>query len=256
MHDAIGIIDRGVGGLGLYKKLRQESTRPILYFADNGNIPYGLVEKTTLKTRLTHIINTLKQHGANKIVLACNSASVVYPDSDDIKGIIQFGVSSLIKAKAKKPALIATLGTVNSGAYATHFKNLDIAVTERVAQPFAIHIENGIVEGDLIEQDAQDIMQPLQHCDAILMACTHFPAITPLLQRHINPQCQLIDPIDDMHTWIQNNWPETTLNKSSSQFFVTGSASQFIQSAKISFNVGIDLNEVTSLAYEFPTTQN
>ena len=253
MSETIGIIDRGVGGLGLFKKLREVSNRPIIYFADNGNAPYGLIEKSRLKHRLDHIINTLNKQGASKVVLACNSASVVYPDSDDVKGIIQFGVSSLLKAQATKPALIATRGTVESAAYSTLFQQQGLSVIEHIAQPLAIHVEQGNINGRRLEQDALHIMRPLAACDAILMACTHFPAIKPLLQRYIHPDCQLIDPVDEMSLWIEQNWPHSRgcHPPNRTQFLITGADKQLIQSAKISFGVDIDPTTVLSLKNEF-----
>jgi len=245
MTEVLGIIDRGVGGLGLYQKIRSTSQRPILYFADNANQPYGLIHKTKLKSRLDDIIAFLKQQGATKILLACNSASVVYSDSNDVKGVIPFGVRALVNANAKKAGLIATLGTIKSEAYTHAFKQKNYDVQQQVAQPFAVYVEDGIIEGEDIENDAISIMRPLQHCDAILLACTHFPAIIPLLKRYIADNCQLIDPMDEMVSWINQHWPEldeTPLAKS--QFFVTGSKSKFIHSSKVSFNVSINPKNV------------
>ena len=254
MSEVLGIIDRGVGGLGVYKKIRDVSTRPIVYFADNGSTPYGLVEKNTLKARLDYIINFLRQHSATKIILACNSASVVYPDTNDVKGIVEFGELSLLKAQAKKPGLIATLGTINSAVYSTRFKQKGMDVIEQVAQTFAIHIENGLVDGELIEQEAKQVMSTLSSCDAILMACTHFPAIKDLLQQHVAENCQLIDPVDELTIWIEQNWPEkNTAIHTNSKFLVTGSKESFIRSAKISFNVDIEPQNVFIVDDEFLT---
>lgn len=249
MNEILGIVDRGIGGLGLYKQLRGKSNRPIIYFADNISTPYGLVEKTELKARLDKIISVLKNRNANKVLLACNSASVVFPDTDEVKGIIPFGVSSLMSAHANNPALIATKGTVNSSAYRRLFDQLGVRVTEQIAQQFAILVENGITSGDILEREITKVMQPLTECDAILMACTHFPAIKPLLQQYVHPNCQLIDPVVEMARWIDDHWPyllEQPL-QTRTQYLVTGSASQFIQSAKSAFSLDIDPTLVISL---------
>jgi len=249
MTEVLGIIDRGVGGLGLYQKIRLTSQRPILYFADNANQPYGLIEKTQLKSRLDDLVAFLKQQGATKILLACNSASVVYPDTKDVKGVIPFGVRALVKAKAKKAGLIATLGTVKSDAYTHAFKQQQLDVKQQVAQPFAVYVEDGIIKGDDIEKDAVKIMQPLQHCDAILLACTHFPAITPLIKRHVADNCQLIDPMDEMLGWINQHWPDDIeMPVTKSHYFVTGSKSKFIHTSKVSFNVSINPKKVISVS--------
>lgn len=249
MNETIGIIDRGVGGLGLFKKLREVNGRPIIYFSDNDSIPYGLIEKSELKKRLDQIIGILNTQGVSKVVLACNSASVVYPDNDDIKGIIKFGVSSLLKAKPENPALIGTTGTVNSGAYKALFEQHDISVIARTAQSLAVHVEKGNISGKELEHDICEIMRPLASCDAILMACTHFPAIKSVLQRYVQPECQLIDPVDEMSSWINNNWVYSPSLDSPrpTQFLITGSEKKFIQTAKTSFDVDINPSQIQSM---------
>lgn len=243
--EVLGIIDRGVGGLGFYKKLKQESDRPIIYFADNANLPYGLIPKEILKARLDTIINHLKSHGATKIVFACNSASVVYPDSENIKGIIPFGVEALLNSNAKNPALIATKGTVKSKAYQTQLLKHGLSVPEIDAQEFAVFVEDGVTQGDAINNYANDVLTPIKDADAVLMACTHFPAIKPLLQSHMGDQCQLLDPVDEMVPWIKSNWPVTKSEdgEPQAQFHITGSISNFIQSSKTSFDVHIEKNQ-------------
>lgn len=247
MNQEIGIIDRGVGGFGLFKKLREQSDRPITFFSDNGSIAYGLIEKTELKARLDKIIRVLNKRAVQKIILACNSASVVYPDNDDIQGIIKFGVSSLIKANANQPALIATTGTVNSGAYKALFDQNGMTVTEQIAQPLAAHVERGNISGKELEEDVKKILLPIASCDAILMACTHFPALKPILQQYAQANCKLIDPVDEMSLWIKDYWPYSVSIKSETErtkFLITGSAEEFIKTAQITFGVKIDSSQI------------
>ena len=75
------------------------SKRPILYFADTGYERYGLVKKIT------------------EIVIACNSASADYSDTDEVRGIVPFGVSSVLKSNGPQKILIAGNSIVRSRIY-------------------------------------------------------------------------------------------------------------------------------------------
>ena len=75
------------------------SKRPILCFADTGYERYGLVEKIT------------------EIVIACNSASAVYSDMDEVLGIAPFGVSSVLKNNGPQKIMISGKSTVRSGIF-------------------------------------------------------------------------------------------------------------------------------------------
>ena len=231
MTDYLGVIDRGIGGLGFYNKIREISKCPLLYFADTGYAPYGMVEKRTLNRRLQQITRLMYLQGASKIVIACNFASAAFTDTEEVKGIITFGVSSVLKNKGHKTALIAGEGTVRSGVSRKQFAQHGLSVTQRITQPLSIHIEQGILNGQVLQDDLKRILQPLRNHDAISLACTHYPAIDHEIKKHVNASCTLIDPVDEMVEWVQENWPSRNTS-AETVFMSTGNSEQFKSNSK------------------------
>ena len=165
------------------------SKRPILYFADTGYERYGLVEKIT------------------EIVIACNSTSADYSDTDEVRGIVPFGVSSVLKSNGPQKILIAGNSTFRSGISRKLFGQHGLPIRERIAQPLSIQIEKGGLSGEKLENDLQRILKPLKNYDSILLACTHYPAIENEIKKHLKPSSQLLDPVDEMVGWVQQIWP-------------------------------------------------
>ena len=165
------------------------SKRPILYFADTGYERYGLVEKIT------------------EIVIACNSASADYSNTDEVRGIVPFGVSSVLKSNGPQKILIAGNSTFRSGIFREIFGQHGLPIRERIAQPLSIQIEKGGLSGEKLENDLQRILNPLKNYDSILLACTHYLAIENEIKKHLKPSSQLLDPVDEMVGWVQQIWP-------------------------------------------------
>jgi len=87
-------------------------------------------------------------HSASKIVIACNSASAVYSDTDEVRGIVPFGVSSVLKNNGPQKALIAGNSTVRSGIFRKLFAQHGLPIRQRIAQPLSIQIEKGVLSGE------------------------------------------------------------------------------------------------------------
>ena len=90
----LGIIDWGIGGIGVYKALKERlGDLPVVYFSDTGTTPYGKMSKRELNGRLDQVIAFLKAQGAANIVIACNAASTAIPYLDktgvSIEGVIE-----------------------------------------------------------------------------------------------------------------------------------------------------------------------
>jgi len=241
MTDYLGIIDRGVGGLGFYSKLREQSGRPVLYFADSGHAPYGKVSKNTLRKRLQKIIDFLHEEGASRVVIACNSASAAYADTDLVKGIISFGISSVLNrlkttTDINKLTLIAGRSTVQSGIYRRLFAQHGVAIKQRIAQQLSINIENGLMSGDQFDHDLEKILAPIRHYDLMLHACTHYPAANLAISKIMKPGCLIVDPVDDLVSWVNKNWPADK-NKNETQFFCSGDLDIFKSSSEKSFQI-------------------
>lgn len=196
----IGICDYGIGGVSLYKRLREHTDADIIYFSDTGFVPYGKVPEHTLRAQVQRVINYLRDKGANRIVVACNAASTVLPDDPDVVGMIDFGIRTVLDSGSAHTGVIGGFRTVESEVYKRPLEQLGVKVIQRPAQALSICIEAGETDSALLRSELKTILEPLQSCETLLLACTHYPAIAPLIQEYV-PDVKLLDP---MHLLTQS----------------------------------------------------
>src|SRR5882757_10892418 len=102
-NSCLGIVDWGIGGVGLVRALDQLAPGlPLLYLADTGLTPYGRMGTDELTARLTTVVAALAERGATEVVLACNAASTVVgrlgAAAIPVEGIIGHGVAAVPEA--------------------------------------------------------------------------------------------------------------------------------------------------------------
>ena len=262
----LGILDWGIGGLGLYQLIKRDyPALPITYWSDAGFTPYGKVPPPALAARVHHIAQHLGAEGVTHLAIACNAASTVLPlahplahnspihnvrfsDKEfpvlEISGVLEHGA----RAAAAQPSryVIGIVGgrrTIRSLAYRRLLPRRN--VLQRVAQPISAFIEAGQLHGPSIEAALDAIMQPLANVDVLVLACTHYPAILAQWQQRA-PHATIIDPAAHMWQWMQRAWPITAMAQASRNklatrdlFFTTGSAAAMKKSARQAFGVGL-----------------
>ncbi|MBL8181622.1 MAG: aspartate/glutamate racemase family protein [Blastocatellia bacterium] len=236
----LGIIDWGIGGVSIYKVVKEQlGDLPVLYFSDTGVTPYGKMARRELADRLDAVIEFLKAKGATRIVIGCNAASTAIGDLADhgipIKGVIEPAVGFASRLKPKRLGLIGGRRTVVSGVYRRAFSERNISIEQRVAQPLSGLIESGDISSDRLRSEAKRILSPLKNCSHILLACTHYPAISDVLADFVSPNTKLIDPAAEM-VKIVSKW---RLANGNAQFFTSGDAIAMKRSAKNAFGVSI-----------------
>ena len=240
----LGIIDWGIGGLGLYQHLKRAGDIPTLYFSDAGHTPYGKTTPELLQKRLWSIIAFLREKGASHIAIACNSANAAFEDRDNITGIINHGIAAILRTRKQKIGLLAGRGTIESGVFERKTKDLPIQLVQQIAQPLSAHIEAGRLEGHELDNDLEKIMCSVKNCDVLLLACTHYPAIIEQIRKNASPQCAVIDPAIEMANWILDNWSFDRVDQTD-QWFTTGSIDDMIGSGKMAFQV--EISDVTHI---------
>lgn len=238
----LGIIDWGIGGVSIYRLIKERfDDIPVTYFSDTGVTPYGKMPRTELETRLNSVIQFLKEKGVTHLVIGCNAASTAIGDLSDhripIEGVIEPAVEMAAKLKPKKLGLIGGRRTVVSGIYRRSFAEHGIKLRQRIAQPLSGMIESGDVSSDELRSAAGRILSPLRNCSHILLACTHYPAITELLAAYVSSETKFIDPaaaiIDRVSKWrLSGNGQDL--------FLTTGDAAAMKRAALAAFRVKLD----------------
>lgn len=241
----LGIIDWGIGGVSVYKELRNQlgDDLPVMYFSDTGATPYGKMSRGELASRLNAVIEFMKGCGMTHLVIGCNAASTAIPDLADhsikIEGMIETAVEAAARAKPMRLGLIGGRRTVVSGVYRKALAKRGITLEQRIAQPLSALIEKGDLTSDELKAHARTILGPIKNCSHIMLACTHYPAIADTLREFVSTDTRFIDPAPMLVKKI-SKWK--IRREKESVFVTTGDASQMKRSAKLAF--GIDLSAV------------
>lgn len=202
----IGVFDSGMGGLSVLAELRKLLPHEdFVYFGDNGNCPYGGRPDEWLRARSLQIADFLLEKGAKAIVVACNAASAA--GLEHLRALRQAPIIGLVPAVKLAVALTQT-GAIGVLATKAALRGQLLAdVIDRFATPAQVEVVSvapaGLVEavehGDLDSPQTADAVRAavtpmLNHrVDAIVLGCTHYPFLKPLIRQVAGDSAQLID---------------------------------------------------------------
>ncbi len=202
----VGIFDSGVGGLSVLRAIRALlPVEDIHYFGDQAHVPYGPRTQAEIRHFSVGITRFLLDRGAKIIVVACNTASAAalhhlrrtFPDVPFV------GMEPAVKPAAEttrtgKVGVLATPTTFAGALYAS--------VVERFAKGVQIYqdtcprlvnrIESGDLDGPETRRILSDALAPMlaEGIDTIVMGCTHYPFVIPLIRDLTGPAVRTIDP--------------------------------------------------------------
>ena len=258
MRNPIGMFDSGLGGLTVAGELlRQLPNESIIYFADTAHVPYGERPLAEIEEFALGITQFLIEQGAKAVVMACNmssaaalsSAKETFPDIP-ILGVIGPGSRAAVGSGAKSIGVLATTGTVKSGAYSRIIKELnpDCEVLEQPCPPFVPLVEAGLAESEEAEVAVRSCVEPLlaNGIQAVVLGCTHYPFLRPAIARTA-PNVQIIDPAEETVRELHNILEErgiTAHNDEAAEhiFYASGDMDGFARLGS-SF-LGKDINHV------------
>lgn len=210
--DRIGVFDSGVGGLTVVGALlRRLPGARVLYVADQAHVPYGGRPLAEIRGFATEISRFLAQEGCGAILMACNISSAVALDSVrhslaplPVWGMISAAARRAVRDRGGKIGVLATEGTVRSGAYTAAIWALDptARVTEVACPRFVPLVESGCLEGEPAGTAAAEYLAPIveAECSTVVLGCTHYPFLLPALRRAAGPESRLafIDPAEEL----------------------------------------------------------
>lgn len=236
----LAIIDWGIGGISIYKLVKEELGVPVVYFSDTGATPYGKMTRPELVSRLNSVVASLKKRGVTHLVIGCNAASTAIPFLTDqgikIEGMIDNAIAASMSHNPTKLAVIGGRRTLLSRVYRNGFAAHGLEIEQRIAQPLSGLIEGGDISSDKLRREAKKILDPIKNCTHILLACTHYPAITPLLRELVSAETEFIDPAASLVKKI-SKWEIDTDRVD--EFLTSGDPKAMKRSAKLAFGVEI-----------------
>jgi glutamate racemase len=242
MTNKLGIIDWGIGGISIYRLVKEhQPDLSVVYFSDTGTTPYGKMERKELAARLDVVNDFLKEKGVTHLIIGCNAASTAIADLADhgikIEGVIEAAVQVALRSKPTRLGLIGGRRTVVSGIYRRAFAAQGIRLEQRVAQPLSGLIESGDVSSDKLRFEAKRILSPLKESSHVLLACTHYPAIENVLREFVSGGTRFIDPAKAVAERVAK-W-KLEPGGGGDRFYTTGDAEQMKSSARLAFGVKI-----------------
>ncbi len=245
----IGIFDSGLGGLTVAKEIfGLLPSEDVVYFGDVGRYPYGGRSKEIIIQFSRQDINFLIEQGVKLIVAACNTASALALEtvkSDyeiEIIGVIEPGAVSAVGTTSNgKVGVIGTAGTIHSNAYARAVEALDakVKVFSMACPLFVPLVEEGYLEKEAAYLIAEDYLQPFRNngVDTLILGCTHYPLLKPVIQRVLGERVHLIDSARETAKVVAKRLTSANLlNPKSSdgehKFYVSDVPDQFAQTAR------------------------
>ncbi len=202
----IGIFDSGVGGLSVLKEIRvQLPNESVLYFADQGHVPYGPRDREEVRLFSEQITHFLLGLGAKLIVVACNTASAAalqhlrktFPDTSFV------GMEPAVKPAAESTqsrivGVLATPATFQGALYASVVERFATGVTilQDTCPGLVGQIENGDLDASVTREILENALHPMleKGVDTIVLGCTHYPLVIPLIKQIAGPEVRVIDP--------------------------------------------------------------
>ncbi len=239
----IGIFDSGVGGISTLKELMRElPNEDVIYFADTARIPYGGRSAREIININYEIIDYLIEQGSKLIIMACGtSSSIAYPVVKDkykipIVAIVEPGSRAAVgSTRSGKIGLIATVGTVESGAFQNTIKEMKptAEVYSQECPLFVPLIEGGFIEAEETKRVAKEYLKPLieNKIDTLILGCTHYPHLRGILQEIVGEGVVLVDPsveaVLDARAILKKKDLLSSKGPASYTYFVSGSVTQF-----------------------------
>jgi glutamate racemase len=234
----IGVFDSGVGGLTVVRALMERLPfEHILYFGDTARVPYGVKSVETITGYARQIAEFLLHRDVKLLIIACNTMAAVAYDavarlsSVPVLDVIDAGAHAAVEATtARSIGVIGTPATINSNAYARAIHGYDpgIRIFSRSCPLFVPLVEEGWLDHEVTRLTAQEYLRPVlaERIDTLVLGCTHYPLLKPLLQEVAGPGIRLVDSAEAMAGIASHLLTETGLGNPQRtapryRFFVT-----------------------------------
>ena len=201
----IGVFDSGLGGLTVAKAIKEKlPNENIVYLGDTARVPYGNKSTLLVTDYATQITNFLLEENAKLIVVACNTASALALPAlqsefqVQILGVILPGSKAAVHAtRNKHVGVIGTIATINSNAYSQALNEIDssIQITAQACPLFVPLVEEGWLNGPVPSEVTASYLKSINvaNVDTLILGCTHYPLLKPMIQEHVNDNTVLID---------------------------------------------------------------
>jgi len=202
----IGVFDSGVGGLSVLRAIRAQMPEEwVIYFGDQGHVPYGPRSMEQIQNFSEAITRFLLGQGAKIIVVACNTASAAALKylREKFSDVQFVGMEPAVKPAAEhtqtgKVGVLATPATFQGALYASVVERFGngVELLQSTCPGLVQEIEQGNLDGDETHKILEDALLPMleNNIDTVVLGCTHYPFVIPLIERIVGDNVRVIDP--------------------------------------------------------------
>jgi glutamate racemase len=203
----IAVFDSGVGGLTVFHALRASLPgEALLYLGDTARVPYGTRSDETVLRYAREAIDFLMSRDVKAVVVACNTVSSVALEelasafAVPMIGVLEPGAREACKVTAGRVGVIGTAATVRSGAYERRIQAArpGTVVVQQACPLFVPLAEEGWIDGGVPQMVAWSYLGDLRaaNIDTLVLGCTHYPLLKPVIAAVMGPEVTLIDSAD------------------------------------------------------------
>ena len=253
----IGVFDSGLGGLTVANAIKEKlPNENIVYLGDTARVPYGNKSTLLVTGYATQITNFLLGENAKLIVVACNTASALALPALQSKyqvpilGVIIPGSQAAVHAtRNKHVGVIGTIATINSNAYNKVLNEIEssIQITAQACPLFVPLVEEGWLNGPVPSEITASYLKSINvaNVDTLILGCTHYPLLKPMIRDHVNDNTVLIDSAETVAKetatiLLEKKMSADSSNKGLLKCFVTDSPIQFESIAKRFLGYSLD----------------
>jgi glutamate racemase len=239
----IGVFDSGVGGLSVLRAIRQK--RPdeeVIFLADQAHVPYGSRSLEEVRSFSETITRYLLAQGAELIVVACNTASAAalyhlrhtFPETPFV------GMEPAVKpaaehSRSRVVGVLATPATFQGALYASVVERFaqDATLLQHTCPGLVAQIEAGALDAPDTRRILEEALLPMleKNIDTVVLGCTHYPFVIPLIEEIVGPRVRVIDPapavarqvgrvLDEIRRGEQDN--QQSVRRAGVRFLTTG----------------------------------
>jgi glutamate racemase len=235
----IGIFDSGVGGLSVLRAVRAElPAEPLIYLADQGHVPYGPRPLEEVRAFAEGITRYLLGEGARLIVVACNTASAaaLHQLRRGFPEVPFVGMEPAVKPAAEQTrsgvvGVLATPATFQGALYTSvieRFAN-GVTVLQDTCPGLVMEIENGNLDTPGVRDILEKALNPMRArgIDTVVLGCTHFPFVIPVIESIAGPGVRVIDPAPAVARQVkrlldERGWRTQNAQPAEARYLTTG----------------------------------
>jgi glutamate racemase len=246
---SIGVFDSGFGGLTVLKALLElVPDADYLYFGDTARLPYGSKSAETVARYAIGASHYLEKHGAQMLVIACNTATalalpeIAQASNLSVVGVVEPGAAQASRSSQnRRVVVVGTEATVSSHAYHKALQARGVEAKEKACPLLVPLVEEGWIDHAVTEQVARIYLAEafadgFESADVLLLGCTHYPLLRPLLARHAPEHVTIVDSAEStarvVRDLLHHSPPEAACGRERRRaprlkFFVTDSVEKF-----------------------------